>query len=273
MYKKVILYSSLAFTTTLLVGISPTIYLPSDIALTEAIEIIAIKKNQREIELAFDIHKVILEEHIQDQIGTLLNKSNKLQLLSLMAKPLLMVDFGKIGWQALLHAVPWTTAYYKEVTSEQVFSLLKYHSQEHIIDLVIQIINTQKVNADVERIILELKQNGYILRVASNISIRVYKKLKQQLDKNGTNVFKHFDIDKDGNEGKTIDFSVSSIQKPELEYFQQYIDSYNADGKNLVIFIDDKLENIKSAIQLGFIGIHFLNADQLKADLTHLKLL
>lgn len=273
MYKKLILYISLALNTTLLVGASQTIYLPSGTALTQAIETIATKKNQSQIEFAFDIHKVILEERIQDQIGTLVKRSNKLQLLSLLFKPLLMIDFGKIGCQALLHAVPWTASRYKEVTSEQMFSILKYHGKEHIIDLVIQILNTQKVNTQVEKIILELKQNGYTMRIASNISTRVYKKLKQQFERNGTNVFRHFDIDQFGFEGKTIDYSVSTIQKPELEYFQQYIDSYNAEGKKLIIFIDDKLENITAAIKLGFIGIHFLNSDQLKADLISLKLL
>ncbi|CAN5138355.1 hypothetical protein BH09DEP1_BH09DEP1_3580 [soil metagenome] len=271
MFKKYTLYPLLAVLTTFSAHAAQTIYLPQGIALDEEIETIAVKKSAQELEFAFDIHKVVLQERLPEQIGTFWSYKNKLKVAGMLIHFPLMIELSKICWQQFSRELLWNRNNYKEITSEDFFTLLKRYGKDDLIDLVIQIINTQKVSPDVEKIIVELKQNGHILRIASNIGKQVYEKLKQQFEKNGTNVFAHFTLDKNGMEGKTIDFAVSSVQKPDLEYFKQYLETYNAVGKKLFIFIDDKLDNVKAANTLGFIGIHFLNASQLKEDLISLR--
>lgn len=239
-----------------------SIHLPQDIHFEDVISTITDKKALKKVEFAFDLHKVVLKERLQDQLVTLFKNANKLQILGIMRSPTLLFGLSKLAVKALV----------REVTFEEMSVLLKYHNKQQLLDTVIQIVNTQEVNSEVEAIIKALKEQEYVVRVASNINTMVFEELKRQLAQKGSNVFAYFNLDQDGSEGKTIANS-NTARKPNLVFFKEYLERYNDDGQKLIIFIDDKLDNVRAAIQLGFIGIHFVNANQLEADLKLLTLI
>ena len=59
------------------------------------------------------------------------------------------------------------------------------------------------------------------------------------------------------------------MKKPDPRIYKLTLDRYAVTARNAV-FIDDKLENVNAAIQLGIHGIHFTTAAKLKKDLDAL---
>ncbi|CAN5172990.1 hypothetical protein BH09DEP1_BH09DEP1_0490 [soil metagenome] len=249
---------------------SKTIMLPEGISMEQAMNEITTKKLNHELEFAFDIHKVLVQKSTKNILRTILNSDHKWQLLGILINPRLMAGLAGMVWQSLLNNMFWAPHNYKELTAEELLCIVRDRGNEQLLNLTMQIINTQHVDPEVKEIVLALKEQGYPLRIASNIGKEIYIKLKQQLEESQSNIFALFDQDEHGMEGKTIDYRVSPVQKPSLQFFQEFLDAYDPARKKLIIFIDDKAINVKAAIQLGFVGIHFKNAKQLKNDLTEL---
>lgn len=124
-------------------------------------------------------------------------------------------------------------------------------------------------------------------RFASNIGPRLLAILKAKFQ----NLYKSSLLEMIQN-GKIVDYSkfgkepnqspanhLATVGKPEQGFFEDYNRTYNADNKT-IIFIDDKIENIRAANKAGWVGIHFdlSNKQQnpleaLKADLATLGVL
>ncbi len=62
------------------------------------------------------------------------------------------------------------------------------------------------------------------------------------------------------------------IKKPDYKIYQILLNRYNVNAKESV-FIDDALENIKAANDLGFHTIHFLSASQMETELKNIEVL
>ena len=62
------------------------------------------------------------------------------------------------------------------------------------------------------------------------------------------------------------------IKKPDYRIYEILLNRYSVNAKNS-IFIDDALENIEAANDLGFQTIHFLSANQLQEELQKLSLI
>ena len=71
-------------------------------------------------------------------------------------------------------------------------------------------------------------------------------------------------------DGAVYSFNVG-YRKPETSIYQIAADNANVLPENC-IFIDDRYENVQSAIRLGFTGIHFQSYQQLELDLIQYKL-
>lgn len=250
-----------------------TIQLPGGMQMEQVINQIATKKLKQEVEFAFDIHKVLVQKNTKSILRTILKSPHKWQLFGVLTNPGLLFGLTKMVYQALVNTMPWAPEKYRELTAEELICLVREHGNDELMALTIDIVNTQHVDPEVKEIVMSLKSLGYPLRIASNIGKDIYIKLKQQLEDSKANIFALFEQDEHGMEGKTIDYRVSLVQKPDLSFFQEFLDAYDPERKKLFIFVDDKLVNVKAASQKGFVGIHFKNAQQLRDDLRSLNIL
>ena len=71
--------------------------------------------------------------------------------------------------------------------------------------------------------------------------------------------------------GAVYSFDVG-VRKPEKEIYEIAMQRANANPQEC-FFIDDLLENIQAAKQIGIEGIHFISSEQLKQELVHLRII
>ena len=71
--------------------------------------------------------------------------------------------------------------------------------------------------------------------------------------------------------GAVYSFDVG-VRKPEKEIYEIAMQRANANPQDC-LFIDDLLENIQAAKQIGIEGIHFISSEQLKQELVHLGII
>ena len=71
--------------------------------------------------------------------------------------------------------------------------------------------------------------------------------------------------------GAVYSFDVG-VRKPEKEIYEIAMQRANTKPQEC-LFIDDLLENIQAAKQIGIEGIHFRSSEQLKQDLVHLGII
>ena len=71
--------------------------------------------------------------------------------------------------------------------------------------------------------------------------------------------------------GAVYSFDVG-VRKPEKEIYEIAMQRANANPQEC-LFIDDLLENIQAAKQIGIEGIHFISSEQLKQELVHLGII
>ena len=71
--------------------------------------------------------------------------------------------------------------------------------------------------------------------------------------------------------GAVYSFDVG-VRKPEKEIYEIAIQRANANPQEC-LFIDDLLENIQAAKQIGIEGVHFISSEQLKQELVHLGII
>ena len=71
--------------------------------------------------------------------------------------------------------------------------------------------------------------------------------------------------------GAVYSFDVG-VRKPEKEIYEIAMQRANANPQEC-LFIDDLLENIQAAKQIGIEGIHFISSEQLEQELFHLGII
>lgn len=249
---------------------SATIFPPYGVSSNELAQLVDQKKDQQEVEFAFDIHKVLIHKKKNAMWNMIREYPHKIRLLKTLWNLPLMITLGSLVFQGITNILPWSKQNYKEITSESFVHGIRNANLTELVQFVTRVLNAQIPDPLMEQLINELKQKGYRLRVASNIGKQMYLQLKEQLSLLGNTLFDQFDKDEHGMEGKTIDYTQSKAEKPSDLYYKEYLDQYDPERKKLIIFIDDKLVNILPATQQGFLGIHFKNAEQLRDDLNSL---
>ena len=71
--------------------------------------------------------------------------------------------------------------------------------------------------------------------------------------------------------GAVYSFDVG-VRKPEKEIYEIAMQRADANPQEC-LFIDDLLENIQAAKQIGIEGVHFISSEQLKQELVHLGII
>tara|TARA_B100001123_G_C15300694_1_gene1020919 strand:- start:1416 stop:2009 length:594 start_codon:yes stop_codon:yes gene_type:complete len=103
-------------------------------------------------------------------------------------------------------------------------------------------------------ILFELKNIGYECFVLSNWSAETFEGMMEEYS-----FLKKFD-------GLVIS-GEERIAKPNKQIYEIAIKRFNLQT-NKTIFIDDKLDNIKAAIKLGFLTIHLTNPYEIKKEIN-----
>lgn len=266
------IFSLLVFAANLCLE-GQTIFPPGSMSQEQLINTITQKKAEHKLEFAFDVHKVLVHKKPNLMWQMIRNYPHKRKFIKLFWNLPLMTLLGSIVWQYIINALPWHKKKYKEVTSERFVNGLRQVNAAELIEFVTSLLNAQLPDPKMQEIITQLKEKGYPLHIASNIGKEIFIKFKEQLDLSNHNIFALFDKNSEGIEGKSIDYSVSTAEKPSPQYYKEYLDQYDPDRNKLIIFVDDKLVNIPPATAQGFIGIHFKNAEQFKNDLVSLGIL
>ncbi len=105
----------------------------------------------------------------------------------------------------------------------------------------------------------ELKEKGYNLYILSNFPKVPFEEIRERDE-----FFKYFD-------GAVVSAYVKHL-KPEKAIYKELLRNYSLNPEE-TLFIDDKLDNIKSAKELGISGIHLKTPESLKEKLKELGLL
>ncbi len=95
--------------------------------------------------------------------------------------------------------------------------------------------------------------NNKSVGIFSNIEIPLIPCVESLLSTNTESIFKFYSC-------------YEQIRKPEIEAFDKYSD-YVSVPKNEILFIDDNMENVDSAIRAGFKAHHYIGYDFLRAEL------
>jgi FMN phosphatase YigB (HAD superfamily) len=161
------------------------------------------------------------------------------------------------------------TAYhdFRGGTGEIYIKVLQDYHQPDIAQLALDVANDVRPIEGTIEIIKELRDLGYEINMASDIGTTVLRDLKARPQYQALlALFTH---------EKSVDYLNASghpIKKPQLAYFTDYAQKFQ-DGKQYVIFIDDKEKNVTGARTAGMIGIVFKNPPQLRAQLVKMGIL
>ena len=158
---------------------------------------------------------------------------------------------------------------FKEPSSDSFIHLAEKYNNPHLKEMVLLASNAQKPMQDTVTIIQELAQNGYTHHIGSNIGNSSFIAISDPKQfPEFSPIFKNFDLAQSHVVAHT---NGHVIKKPDPKFFEQYLAKNKIDLKTTtVIFIDDKKENIQAAQKLGFTGVQFKNATQLRSDLSAL---
>jgi len=194
--------------------------------------------------LVFDIHGVLFKHNYKRMLRLLLSAPHPLRLCAQLCNPSALYDFFTL---VLAGAVP---------EKCMVALTKKYPGLRPYIPLSIIIANSQIPNTATIELVRELKRRGYTLHILSNIGEIFFADLQQKFPE----LFAHFDV---------IHVACAAddyVAKPNEKFFRDYIKRYGQSGKN-IIFIDDKIKNVKAALRLHIFAVLFVSAVQLRTVL------
>ena len=217
-----------------------------------------------QIEIAWDIHGVLVKQHTAGMINVLVAKNGKktFPLMCRLGYNYVRYAFtGKMGAsQKMVCEIRQLIK--KGAVGEEYKQIIEKYDPELWV-IAEQMAAQHRPIKGMQALVQELDALNYIQRVASNIGTHEFVNLKNKWP----DYFGYF------KDGKTVDYlgeGIAAIQKPSAQYFTDYQKKYNPDGTKIIIFIDDKCENVLAARRAGMIAIHFKNAKQLRKDLKKL---
>jgi FMN phosphatase YigB (HAD superfamily) len=137
------------------------------------------------------------------------------------------------------------------------FYLYLLQRGEYKLAKIVKKVNTcKRLDKKTAQIMQRITEKNYTLFTATNIGSIFFKKLQKKFpDIFNDSCIKH---------GMTVDFTKAGIvKKPDPAYFEELKAKLNPSGDKYILFIDDKLENVKAARNAGLLAIHYINHKQL----------
>lgn len=254
-----LVYAFLSISVVALLGAaskqSRTIFLPANV-----IQPI----NQSNTIFLWDFHDVIAKRNFKKTFLTVWNSDNKFNIIR-------KIDRGTL-WQ-LIRLLG--KSLISSASSEELVQLAQKNKNAAFETLILDVANVQEPIEGTVRIIQELSKMGYRHYIGSNIGTSIFNDIINPAKyPQFANLFSHFNLD----HPQTVSFDFahpkSLIRKPNAQFYQNFLTQNSIDlHQTTVIFIDDRLENIRAAQQVGMIGIWFKNPEQLNADLASLGII
>ncbi len=199
----------------------------------------------------WDLHDVILEKSLWSWFMVCIQFKNKKEIIRKLDKKTV-----KILCTFLLERLRLTK---KQLVSEELIKAALQADNQALVELTIQACSSYAPIKKTVAIMNELSQLGYEHHLGSNIGKTVFDDCAGKF----SSIFSMF---KDA----TIPFESTKtgliIKKPNPEFFYTHIKKHNLNSHQ-IIFIDDKLANVKAAQSVGMHGIHFKNAQDLRQQL------
>lgn len=200
----------------------------------------------------FDVNRVIITPSYTGMLSTLwFNEHSKLKMMWDFASPSLWYNIVK----RLRHGGGMT----------EIVTMIKtdYPHLQKYLPLLVKLNHQQKPIEGTVEVITKLKKLGYQLDIGTNMDSSLFVTIKRRM-KNIFNNFTNF---------HAVDSNVTPIiNKPNPLFFERYLQQY-PQNEQIIIFIDDRLENVQSAESMGLLGIHFKNTKQIKKDLKKIGIL
>ena len=211
----------------------------------------ALELNPSNTFLALDIHGVLLQRS-PSKIGK--------AFTSMLKQPTLLVHmFNPNMWYEIIRQI---------ITGVRVdaFYMLFCDTSDLLGSILLEFANAYTVIPDTVELMTDLKQRGYQLIVASNIGQNIYPTTKKSFPE----LFND-QLIQDGM--TTLCINNKAIHKPGQAYYDLFLEYFNKDRDKQIIFVDDRLENVRTAAANGMVGIHYIDIAQLQADLHKLGIL
>lgn len=244
MFKRLLLTCTLL--TPLVTAAYTNTYYPKGITLAHV-------QQASQIKIFWDIHGVLAQKDGGARIGAVLGN-----IFSLASSKLgdnkSWNEINKIKKEA-------------DVSGEAYMQVLLKNGDPDAAHAAEAVANAYKPRKGMQAVVQKLNAAGHEQYIASNIGPRCYQNLKKKFSKKSEGRFifdiikmgKCVDYSKYGNGGMVSDFNpihLSATAKPHGRFFSDIQRDFNPHNKSLMIMIDDRIENIHSAVAHGFVGIH-----------------
>lgn len=203
--------------------------------------------------ILWDLHDVIFNQ--QNPIPIIVRYLHIRQVISYTSLPLLK--------DLILELV---TNIVQQKSTENYLNIIRKHNNPYLEDLLIRVANAMQIIPTMDHLVYELASLGYTQHIGSNIGPRAFKKLiDSQLYPEFASIFDQFDIPA----SQIAQWQDNKlIRKPDVHYFQLYLDKNNLNPfEQPIIFIDDNYRNIQAAQSLGFDTILFKHPYQVRTEL------
>ena len=243
MFKQISIFVLTTFSLT----ISATIYLPKDVTIKD----IQQAKTQN-IQIAWDIHNVLAQKDGRAKNGAIIRHI-----------------FPIIGSKIIKNAA-WDEvnrlSKINDISGEAYATIFLKHKELKLAKMVEETANAYMPRENMEELVRSIHNMGITQRLASNIGPRFLANMNTKFkNKHKCHIFDFI------MPGKIVDYSkysglnpitktedhLTSECKPHPQFYDDFNTTYKKNSQSIIIFVDDKIENVQAAVKAGWIGIHF----------------
>lgn len=222
----------------------------------------------KEIELAWDIHETIARKQKAECAG-----------LTIKSLPTLIGNAG-----SLRRGIKKVKQQGGFVAAEAYAGHFHKEKNHKLADYIEKVSNAYAPIDGIEEIITQLSSKGYTHRLASNIGKNYLPILEHRFAckykcrifsqmKGGTIIDYQVPATRRGQSLIKAPLQYATQCKPHNNLYELHNKTYNPTNSKIIVFIDDKKENIQAANRNGWVGILFSSPKQLRKDLQQLGLL
>jgi len=196
--------------------------------------------------ITFDLHGVVFRHDYRKMARFFWESPDKWKLSWATLSPKLWLDVLRLARTCT-------------VPEAFIMRLAQQHATiKELLPVIIHIMNAQVPHEPTVELMHKLKKQGYQLHVISNIGETIYRDLEKQFP----DILQMF-------ENVVVTSAANGyISKPNPEMYYTYLSTINSVKKPL--FIDDKIKNIRSALNCGIASIYYEKFDQAHGALKKL---